>query len=171
MYIELLILIQIEKGPRHGYEIKKQIQHDIGYLTDINHNMLYPTLRRFAEEGLVTKRLNEQAGRPNQTIYELTKLGEKKITELVNRFSEKEAKSQVEFLIRVSLFHHITAENQLRILSLRRQQLDTLEADLLQRQEQREPDTFREEVLNLSLAQITGEKTWIDQLMGQVKGE
>lgn len=77
----------------------------------------------------------------------------------------------MEFLIRVSLFHHITAENRLRILSLRRQQLDTLEADLLQRQEQREPDTFREEVLNLSLAQITGEKTWIDQLMGQVKGE
>lgn len=94
MYIELLILIQIEKGPRHGYEIKKQIQHDIGYLTDINHNMLYPTLRRFAEEGLVTKRLNEQAGRPNQTIYELTKLGEKRLRNWSIAFPKRRPKAR-----------------------------------------------------------------------------
>lgn len=120
MYIELLILIQIEMAPKHGYEIKKEIQRDLGYLTDVNHNMLYPTLRRFTEQGLITKKINEQDGKPNQFVYEITEAGKTKITDLINAFSEKDAKHQIEFLIRVSLFQRISRDNQLRILNMRK---------------------------------------------------
>ncbi|MGE7056708.1 PadR family transcriptional regulator, partial [Paenibacillus glucanolyticus] len=126
MYIELLILIQIEMAPKHGYEIKKEIQRDLGYLTDVNHNMLYPTLRRFTEQGLITKKINEQDGKPNQFVYEITEAGKTKITDLINAFSEKDAKHQIEFLIRVSLFQRISRDNQLRILNMRKKDLEAL---------------------------------------------
>ncbi|WP_454191361.1 PadR family transcriptional regulator [Paenibacillus sp. Marseille-Q7038] len=165
MYIELLILMQIEESPKYGYEIKKEIQNDLGYLTDVNHNMLYPTLRRFTEQGFVTKKINEQNGRPNQYVYEITDSGRSKITDLINAFSDKESKHQIEFLIRVSLFQRISKENQLRILNMRKKDLELLEADLTKWQKKHVRDMYRYEVLQLSIAQVRGEMEWIRELL------
>lgn len=168
MYIELLILIQIEIAPKYGYEIKKEIQKDLGYLTDINHNMLYPTLRRFTEQGFITKNINEQDGRPNQFVYEITEAGKRKITDLINTFSEKDAKHQIEFLIRVALFQRISQENQLRILHRRKKDLESLLTDLKQRENKQLDDVYRKEVLQVSQSQIRGEIQWIDDLIHKV---
>ncbi|OMF68226.1 PadR family transcriptional regulator [Paenibacillus glucanolyticus] len=165
MYIELLILIQIEMAPKHGYEIKKEIQRDLGYLTDVNHNMLYPTLRRFTEQGLITKKINEQDGKPNQFVYEITEAGKTKITDLINAFSEKDAKHQIEFLIRVSLFQRISRDNQLRILSMRKKDLEALWEDLKKREGKHVDDWYRNEVLQVSISQVKGEMLWIDELI------
>ncbi|AWP27910.1 MULTISPECIES: PadR family transcriptional regulator [Paenibacillus] len=165
MYIELLILIQIEMAPKHGYEIKKEIQRDLGYLTDVNHNMLYPTLRRFTEQGLITKKINEQDGKPNQFVYEITEAGKTKITDLINAFSEKDAKHQIEFLIRVSLFQRISRDNQLRILNMRKKDLEALWEDLKKREGKHVDDWYRNEVLQVSISQVKGEMLWIDELI------
>lgn len=165
MYIELLILIQIEMAPKHGYEIKKEIQRDLGYLTDVNHNMLYPTLRRFTEQGLITKKINKQDGKPNQFVYEITAAGKTKIMDLINAFSEKDAKHQIEFLIRVSLFKRISQENQLRILNMRKKDLEALWADLKKREGKHVDDLYRNEVLRVSISQVRGEMLWIDELI------
>lgn len=165
MYIELLILIQIEMAPKHGYEIKKEIQRDLGYLTDVNHNMLYPTLRRFTEQGMITKKINEQDGKPNQFVYEITEAGKTKITDLINAFSEKDAKHQIEFLIRVSLFQRISRDNQLRILNMRKKDLEALWEDLRKREGKHVDDWYRNEVLQVSMSQVKGEMLWIDELI------
>jgi DNA-binding PadR family transcriptional regulator len=170
MYIELLILIQIEKGPKHGYEIKKEIQKDLGYLMDVNHNLLYPTLRRFTEEGLISKKRNEQEGRPNQYVYEITEAGKAKIADLINAFTEKDAKHQIEFMIRVSLFHHISQENRLRILNMRKKDLEALFADIKQRQDNCADGMYRSEVLQYSLSQVNGEIMWIEELIRKTGG-
>ncbi|WDH84882.1 PadR family transcriptional regulator [Paenibacillus urinalis] len=171
MYIELLILIQIEESPKHGYEIKKEIQKDLGYLTDVNNNMLYPALRKFTEEGLVTKRMNEQSGGPTQYIYEITENGRRRITDLVNVFTERDAKHQSEFLIRVSLFRYISPDNRLRILNMRMKDLEQLLFDLEERQEQHNIDRYRDEVLRLSIFKLKAEQDWIHKLMEKVDRE
>lgn len=168
MSIELLILIQIEMAPKYGYEIKKEIQKDIGYLTDVNHNMLYPTLRRFTEQGFITKKTIEQDARPNQNVYEITEAGKTKITDLINEFSEKQAKHQIEFLIRVSLFQRISEENQLRILNMRKKELESLWSDLKKREDQHVDDLYRQSVLQVSISQVRGELVWINELIEQV---
>lgn len=168
MSIELLILIQIEMAPKYGYEIKKEIQKDIGYLTDVNHNMLYPTLRRFTEQGFITKKTNEQEGRPNQHVYEITEAGKTKITDLINAFSEKHAKHQIEFLIRVSLFQRISEENQLRILNMRKKELESLWSDLKKREDKHLDDLYRQAVLQVSISQVRGELVWINELIEKV---
>ncbi|MCM3782491.1 PadR family transcriptional regulator [Neobacillus mesonae] len=171
MYIELLILIQIEESPKHGYEIKKEIQKDLGYLTDVNNNMLYPTLRKFTEEGLVTKKMNEQSGRPTQYIYEITDHGKRKITELVNEFTEKDAKHHLEFLIRVSLFRYMSPDNRLLILNMRVKDLENLLSNLEQRHGQHTCDFYRNEVLQLSISKVRSEIDWINQLAEKLERE
>ena len=169
MYIELLILMQIEQSPKHGYEIKKEIERDLGYLTDVNHNMLYPTLRRFTEQGFVTKQVNEQAGRPNQVVYEITESGKKEIKAFIRRLSEKDARHQIEFLIKVSLFERIPTEDQLRILKRRQMDLESLCENLMNRQDiHTQDDWYKKEVLELSIHQIKQELEWIQKLIDKV---
>ncbi|OME92068.1 MULTISPECIES: PadR family transcriptional regulator [Paenibacillus] len=168
MYLELLILIQIEKSPKHGYEIKKEIQKDLGYLMDVNHNMLYPTLRKFTDEGFVRKHRNEQEGRPNQYIYEITEAGRGKIAKLINEFTEKDAKHQIEFMVRVSLFERISQEDRIRILHRRKKDLEELLSDIERRLDESGDELFRDEVLQYSISQVNGELTWIDKLMHSV---
>lgn len=171
MYIELLILIQIEDSPKHGYEIKKEIQKDLGYLTDVNNNMLYPALRKFTEEGLVTKRINEQSGGPTQYIYEITENGKRRITELVNAFTERDARHHSEFLIRVSLFRYISQDKRLRILNMRMKDLEQLLLNLEERLEQPNIDHYRDQVLKVSISKLKTEMSWINNLIETVGRE
>ncbi|WP_098744182.1 PadR family transcriptional regulator [Paenibacillus sp. EZ-K15] len=168
MYLELLILIQIEKSPKHGYEIKKEIQKDLGYLMDVNHNMLYPTLRKFTDEGFVRKHRNEQEGRPNQYIYEITEAGREKIGNLIKEFTEKDAKHQIEFMVRVSLFERISQEDRIRILHRRKKDLEALLSDIERRLDEGGEALFRDEVLQYSISQVKGELTWIEKLIHSV---
>ncbi|MGW8821829.1 helix-turn-helix transcriptional regulator [Paenibacillus lautus] len=168
MYLELLILIQIDKSPKHGYEIKKEIQKDLGYLMDVNHNMLYPTLRKFTDEGFVRKHRNEQEGRPNQYVYEITEAGREQIANLINEFTEKDAKHQIEFMVRVSLFDRISKEDRNRILHRRKKDLEELLSDIERRLDEGGDELFRDEVLRYSVSQVQGELAWIDRLVSSL---
>ena len=56
MYVDILLLAELTSGPKYGYEIKKNIQNRLGENFELNHNMLYPSLRRFENMGAITKR-------------------------------------------------------------------------------------------------------------------
>lgn len=166
MYIDLLILTQIEKSPKHGYEIKKEIQKDLGFMMDVNHNLLYPALRRFADEGAIIRKRNEGDGKPTQYVYEITEAGRAKIAELINEFTEKDAKHDIEFMIRVSLFHRIPRESRLRILRMRQQDLESLLSAIERRQnEGAEEREYRREVLEHAVSRVRTEIAWIRELM------
>ena len=56
MYSEILILAMLQQGPRHGYEIKKDIDRALGGMVSLNNKTLYLVLKRFEEMGAVTDR-------------------------------------------------------------------------------------------------------------------
>jgi DNA-binding PadR family transcriptional regulator len=41
MYSEILILAMLRQGPRHGYEIKKDIDRALGGMVVLNNKTLY----------------------------------------------------------------------------------------------------------------------------------
>jgi DNA-binding PadR family transcriptional regulator len=166
MYIDLLVLHLIERCPMYGYEIKKTIQNQLGEVIDVNHNLLYPSLRKFEQKGAIVKKVSEQEGRPNRHVYYITDKGKEFLSEMVRDFHPKNAKNDIEFMVRVALFDRIHKEDRLRILNLRKQHINKL---LLRKQTNVEKNEYINEVLQFSTNRFQNELAWIDNLILKVQ--
>lgn len=78
---ELLVLAQLEGGPKHGYDIGQQITRRSGGAVSFNAASLYPILYRLEHRGLVSGRWVEKAGQRRRRYYTLTRDGRKVLAE------------------------------------------------------------------------------------------
>src|SRR2546428_13278573 len=75
MYSEILILAMLRQHPRHGYDIKKEVERALGGTVSLNNKTLYLALKHFEEIGAVTRQVLPQEGKPNRHLYQLTERG------------------------------------------------------------------------------------------------
>jgi DNA-binding PadR family transcriptional regulator len=104
MYSEILVLAMLQQGPRHGYEIKKDIDRALGGMVVLNNKTLYLVLKRFEEMGAVTRQVIQQMGKPNRHLYALTDHGIEVLQALLRDFGPEQAGNDPEFFTRVSFF-------------------------------------------------------------------
>jgi len=80
---DLIILGMIFFVPSHGYQLKKNIKDTFGNpYFKLNNNVLYPTLARMEQEGLIEGK--EMPGeKMNKKVYHITEKGKKKLLEIV----------------------------------------------------------------------------------------
>ncbi len=116
MYSEILILAMLQQGPRHGYEIKKDIDRALGGMIALNNKTLYLALKRFEEMGAVTRQVIVQEGKPNRHRYELTKRGIEVLQASLRDFGPEQAGVDAEFFTRVSFFDLLEMPEQEAIL-------------------------------------------------------
>ena len=50
MYLDIVILSHLQRGPVHGYELKRKVSETTAYA--LHNNTLYPALRRMQADGL-----------------------------------------------------------------------------------------------------------------------
>lgn len=124
MDIEILILAQLMQGPKHGYDIKKNIIFVMNNNKIINNNSLYPKLKQFEEREWVDKTLEEQEGRPNRHVYAITEKGRHKFHEAINTFTLDMIGNDDEWSIRLAFYHLLNDETRKRLLDYRLQILD-----------------------------------------------
>src|SRR5436190_802241 len=74
MYSKILVLAMLQQGPRHGYEIKKDIDRALGGMIFINNKTLYLVLKRFEEVGAVTRQMIQQTGKPNRHLLPIKRV-------------------------------------------------------------------------------------------------
>ena len=164
MYAEILILGELMSGPKHGYEIKRNIQKALGEEFEINNNLLYPALRRFVEMGAISKEVIKSEGKPNRHVYCLTETGEEVFLEMICDFPDKLAARQIEFLVRVALFDRLESEIQHEIIQKRQEVLQN-KLDHYHRIEQaHEQDPYVLKVVHFQKAQTELELKWIQSL-------
>jgi transcriptional regulator len=72
---ELLILAILEDGPRHGYEIARQIERRSKGTISFHVASLYPMLYRLEARNLIEGRWVEKAGQRRRRYYRLTPEG------------------------------------------------------------------------------------------------
>jgi transcriptional regulator len=72
---ELLVLAQLEAGPRHGYEIAQQIDARSQGAVSFHVASLYPILYRLERRRLIAGRWVEKAGQRRRRYYTLTAAG------------------------------------------------------------------------------------------------
>jgi len=119
MYSEILILAMLRQGPRHGYELKKEIDRALGGMVTLNNKTLYLALKRFEEMGAVTRQVISQEGKPNRHLYELTERGIELLQAYLRDFGPEQAGADAEFFTRVAFFDFLEVQERREILGKR----------------------------------------------------
>ncbi|WP_313640023.1 PadR family transcriptional regulator [Paenibacillus sp.] len=119
MDIEVLILAQLMKGSKHGYEIKKNIIFVMGNDKIVNNNSLYPKLKLFEKRGWVIKKTEMQERRPNRYVYSITVEGEERFHICLNEFSLETIRIDNEWSIRLAYYELLDLEARRRLLDYR----------------------------------------------------
>jgi transcriptional regulator len=86
--LELLILSSLEAGPRHGYEIGKQLERRSKGQLEFKASTLYTILYRMEDRGWIKGRWVEKKGERRRCYYTLTAAGGR---ELASQRSEWQA--------------------------------------------------------------------------------
>jgi DNA-binding PadR family transcriptional regulator len=167
---DLVLLAALLPGPQHGYALKKQVGLISGN-REMHNNLVYPLLRRFVENGWVSKR--EAQGQRGQTreLYSLTGKGKHELLRRLAEFTEKHASSAGEFHLRVGLFPALGADIREQILAERNSWLDGRDKNLARIESGLERNSWGVEVVRFLRKQIESERTWIASLERKAKRE
>ena len=65
--------------PMSGYDIKKFYEQSVANFWSASYGQIYPILKRLAQEGLATRSVRKQEGKPDRHIYTITKKGRQKL--------------------------------------------------------------------------------------------
>jgi DNA-binding PadR family transcriptional regulator len=167
--MDIVILSHLQRGPVHGYELKRKVSQTTAYA--LHNNTLYPALRRFEEAGAVTKTAETQEGRPPKHVYELTDLGRELLHDMLADLTPEQAADENEFLTRVGQFEQLTADERRRVLAARAAALGVQKSHLRDLAE-RSTRARDHEWGGLVVAELTGridrELAWIERLTGLV---
>ena len=160
---DLLLLANLLDGPKHGYALKKQVGLISGQ-EEMHNNLVYPLLRRFVENGWVSKRRG--AGERGQTreIYSLTGKGKQELLRRLSEVTSKELASENAFHLRVGLFAALDAATRGRILAERDRWLASREERLARLDAAMDLGAWGGEVVRFRREQIRFERKWISRL-------
>src|ERR1700757_5306019 len=114
---DLLMLSMMLGGPKYGYQLKREAGFIMGQA--LHNNLVYPSLRRFLEEGWVSKKAVPGDRGQTRQQYALSAEGRRHLFARVSEFSESEASSEEAFNLRVGLFPALRPEIRENVLGLR----------------------------------------------------
>jgi len=164
VYFDILMLRVLADGPRHGYEIKKQVERILGGRS-INNNVLYPALRRFEEQGAIERvAADADPGRPPRNVYRLTDTGHDVLQAMIRDADPALLTDDNEFQVRVAFFADIEPADRLRIIAVRRSIVDAEIAHLASLRPDAAETDWGLRVLDFSMSRFRHERGWLDVL-------
>jgi len=83
-HISTLILLALEKGPSHGYNLMQIIKDDTYGVWNPTASSLYPHLSSLTEKGLI-EFTTEMEGKRERKVYDITQKGEKTLKKIIER--------------------------------------------------------------------------------------
>ena len=103
------ILGVLTLGPMSGYDIQQTIQRTIAHFWRESYGQLYPALARLDAEGLVSRRVEPQTGRPDRHVYSLTPAGWTTLCAWLARPVAPRRTERNELLVKLFFGRHIGA--------------------------------------------------------------
>lgn len=160
---DLLLMAMMLGGPKYGYQLKREAGWMMGQ-DPLHNNIVYPMLRKFLEEGWVSKKAVPGDRGQTRQQYALTALGRRVLFERLNSFTEDDASSPDAFHLRVGNFESLKPEARETILAERENYLQRRDHKLETLQEQMELGKFGGEIVRYLRKQIETEREWIRHL-------
>src|SRR5215469_6332154 len=160
---DLLLFAMLLEGPKYGYQLKREVGWMMGQ-GELHNNIVYPLLRRFLEEGWVSRKAVPGERGQTRQQYALTAEGRRCYFERIKQFSEDDASSQEAFFLRVGVFEALPADSRIAILSAREAFLQRRDQKLETLQENMELGKFGGEIVRHMRKQIQMNQEWIRHL-------
>jgi DNA-binding PadR family transcriptional regulator len=160
---DLLILSMMLDRPKYGYQLKIEA----GWITGqkgLHNNLVYPTLRRFLDEGWVSKKTVPGERGQTRQQYAITAEGRRQLIERLSEFSEGDAASENAFRLRVGLFQALRQEVREHILAGREKEVQRRDGALAALQANLDLGKFGGEIVKYMRKQIEMELEWIRHL-------
>ncbi len=149
-------------GPKYGYQLKREAGLIMGQA--LHNNLVYPSLRRFLEEGWVSKRAVPGDRGQTRQQYVLSAEGRRYLFERLSEFSEADASSEEAFHLRVGLFAVLKLEIRENILSRREDRLQNRDRHLAMLQVNLELGKFGGEIVRHMRKQVEMDLEWVQRL-------
>jgi len=73
--LDILLLVLLERGPRYGYQIVKEVRERSQGVLDLKEGTLYPALHRLEQAGLVEGYWETRPDGADRRYYRLTPQG------------------------------------------------------------------------------------------------
>ena len=92
----------LDHRPMTGYDLKKMLDHPMGFFWVAQMSQIYRELNKLEEEGLVKSKIEPQEKRPDRKVYHLTKEGRETFLSWLNKFPDQlNEASRSRFLMRI----------------------------------------------------------------------
>lgn len=127
-----LLGVLVLGGPRSGYDVRKAVDNGVGYFWAPAKTQIYTVLPRLVDAGLATREQVEQADRPDKHLYRVTDAGREAVTAWLEAPPTADG-DRSPFLLRVFLGGLGSPEALARHVRAKRQEAETLRADLEER--------------------------------------
>jgi DNA-binding PadR family transcriptional regulator len=159
---DLLLLSMMLDSPKYGYQLKREAGLIMGQT--LHNNLVYPSLRRFLEEGWVSKKAVPGERGQTRQQYVLSAEGRRHLFKRLSEFSEADASSEGAFHLRVGLFPGLKPGIRENILGRRETWLQRRDESLATLQGSLELGKFGGEIVRHMRKQIEMELEWIRHL-------
>jgi len=88
--------------PMAGYDLKKMLDHPMGFFWVAQMSQIYRELNKLEEKGLVKFEIVPQEKRPDRKVYQITKEGKRTFLNWLNKFPDQLSQtSRSQFLMRI----------------------------------------------------------------------
>jgi len=121
--LELAILGLLKERAMHGYELRKQLAHKLGFFWTVSYGALYPALRKLEKRGAVEKFFPVEQTTRRKQVYRITAGGESEFLELLTEGAHSTWEED-KFPLRLAFFRYLKPETRLRLLERRKSYLE-----------------------------------------------
>lgn len=107
------VLGMLSFRPMSGYEMKKYIDNSIIHFWQENFGRIYPVLRSLEREGLATKQVDQEEGRPVRHVYSITEKGRRELARWLLLPAER-PNWRIELLLKLFFGSQVSVANMIR---------------------------------------------------------
>ena len=171
MSLKYAILGLLDRQPHYGYEIKQKFEQMMGELWPISYGQLYPTLRRLAEQKLVTMKTVQGKKAVEKNVYTITKEGSEYFKKwLVSKKKKDQCSIKDEFTLSLFFIDQIDSKTA----------KDMLEAKMLEIEERlkkyseeyviygKNTPIYRKALTQKMVLHMKAEEQWLNDLIQQL---
>jgi DNA-binding PadR family transcriptional regulator len=164
----LLLLGLLLNENMHGYQLNEQIEHTLGFYTDLKKPTLYYTLDKLEKQGFIRPEVEQEGNRPERRVYAVTEAGRAHFFDLLRNALGDFSRIYYADDIAIAFMDHLPADECRRLLIEKRQKTQTILDHL--RAVPAHSGSFAH-VIAHHIVHLEAEIIWLDRVLGDLAGE